>query len=234
MTRKTDLRQQISAGMKMADLIDMNFDLIGVLARIGIGFGFGEDTVEEVCKKQGVNTKTFLLICNVYTFDHFIPTPEALRETDMKDVVTYLHRSHDYYINVSVKYLAEAIEKMIEPCNQKYQNIIHSFFEQYKSELTKHFEYEESKVFPYVLSVLEHSKNADFTILQYEENHTNVEEKLDDFKNIVLKYLPPQCDSQQVMTVLSHLNSLEMDLQKHTIIEDDILVPVVNAMENEK
>ena len=60
-----------------------------------------------------------------------------------------------------------------------------------------------------------------------------VEEKLEDLKNILLKYLPPQCDSQNVMMVLSHLHLLEKDLQKHTLIEDDILVPVVNAMERD-
>lgn len=233
MRRKAEGRYQISATMKMADLIDMNFDLVGVLARIGISFGFGEDTVEEVCARHGVNTNTFLLICIVYTFDNYVPTPGVLREADLKDIVTYLRRSHDYYTQVAVTYLAESIEKMIGPCDSKYQNIIRSFFSQYKNELARHFEFEETQVFPYVMSVLEHREDSGFTILQYEENHTNVEEKLEDLKNILLKYLPPQCDSQNVMMVLSHLHLLEKDLQKHTLIEDDILVPVVNAMERD-
>ena len=51
--------------MKIADLVDFNFNLLGVLTRLGIGFGFGDETVEEVCRRTGINANTFLLICNV-------------------------------------------------------------------------------------------------------------------------------------------------------------------------
>ncbi len=218
--------------MKLADLVEVDFNLLGVLSRLGIGFGFGDETVEEACARTGINTQTFLLICNVYAFDGYTPSAELLRETDLRDIVRYLHQSHAYYMDVAVKALAEALQKMLEPCEERRKSVIRSFFNQYKEELARHFEFEEKTVFPYVNAVLDRGPHADFTILQYEENHTNVEEKLSDLKRIVMKYLPPECDNRQIFDVLFYIHVLEQDLAKHTLIEDEILVPVVGRMED--
>jgi len=218
--------------MKLADLIDINYRLLGVLSRVGIGFGFGDETVAEACAHNNVNVNTFLLICNVYTFDGYRPGPDRLQETDLRDVVKYLHSSHAYYMGVAVRNLADAISRAIAPCDEPRKRVIWSFFAQYKEELSRHFDYEENTVFPYVESVLVHKDCPDFSILQYEENHSNIEEKLDDLKNIVMKYLPQECDNNDILTVLVHLYALGEDLAKHTFIEDEILVPVVNQLEH--
>jgi len=217
----------------MADLVNSNISILGVIPRVGLSFGFGDDTVEEACRKHGVNANTFLLICSVYSLDGYLPSSEFLKKVDIRDVVKCLRRSHSYYTDAA-NALADGIEQMIEPCDDKYKKIIWKFFTEYKEELQKHFEYEEKMVFPYVESVLEHHKNKDFTILQYEENHSNIEEKLDDLKNIVMKYLPKQCDTAKVYNVLLRIFTLEQDLRKHTIIEDDILVPIVNRLEDDE
>lgn len=217
--------------MKMADLMELDFALPGVLTRMGLSFGFGDATVEEVCRKNGINPETFLLICRVYAIDGYRPTNEGLLQTDLRDIIKYLHLSHAYYMDVALKELAAALEQMIEPCDAKRKKVIWRFFTDYKEELAKHFEYEEKRVFPHVEAVLNHTPGEQFTIGEYEENHSNVEEKLDDLKNLVMKYLPVQCDQQQIYKALFYIFMLETDLRKHTVIEDEILVPVVGRME---
>ena len=69
-------RNLLSPAMKMADLMDLRPCLPGVLARMRIPFGFGDQTVEEVCRKQGVDPETFLLVCSVYAVDGYAPTKE--------------------------------------------------------------------------------------------------------------------------------------------------------------
>ena len=115
---------------------------------------------------------------------------------------------------------------------EKQQRIIRKFFADYKEELSKHFAYEEGQVFPYVEAVLNKQNSAPFTIGEYEENHSNVEEKLEDLKNLVMKYIPAPCNQQDAYKVLFYIYTLEYDLGKHTFIEDDILVPMVGRMEN--
>ncbi len=232
MKKNTD-RALLSPSMKMAELMDIDFSLLGVLTRMGLSFGFGEATVEEVCRKGGINPESFLLICEVYAYDGYLPPQSVLEQADLKEIVNYLHRSHAYYMEVAMLELSQALERMIQPCDKRRQSIIRKFFEDYKGELSKHFEYEENQVFPYVYAMLDHKKEGQFTIGEYEQNHSNVEEKLEDLKNLVMKYMPLQCSSQEAFKALFYIYSLELDLRKHTIIEDKILVPMVGRMEHE-
>ena len=103
---------------------------------------------------------------------------------------------------------------------------------EYKDELAKHFEYEEKTVFPHAEAVLRKGADRTFTIGEYEENHSNVEEKLEDLKNLVMKYMPAECGQQDIFKALFYVFSLETDLEKHTVVENDILVPIVNRLEN--
>lgn len=225
-------RHLLSPSMKMADLMNLRFSLLGVLTRMGVPFGFGDATVEEVCRKQGIDPETFLLICGVYAIDGWLPTKERLERADLRDVLKYLRLSHAYYMDVALKELAESLETLIEPCGEKARRIIWRFFADYKDELSKHFEYEEKTVFPHAEAVLRRGADRTFTIGEYEENHSNVEEKLEDLKNLVMKYLPAECRQQDIFRALFYIFSLETDLQKHTVVEDDILVPIVNRLEN--
>ena len=147
-------RRLLSPSMKMADLMNLRFSLLGVLTRMGIPFGFGDETVEEICHRHGADPDTFLLICSVYAFDGYIPTKERLEKADLKEVLRYLRLSHAYYMDVALKELATALENLIEPCGENQKRIIWKFFSEYKDELAKHFEYEEKTVFPHAEAVL--------------------------------------------------------------------------------
>ena len=215
----------LTSAMKMADLMDLRPSLPGVLARMGIPFGFGEQTVEEVCRKQDVDPETFLLICSVYAVDGYLPTKERLRKADLRDVLKYLRRSHAYYMDVALKELADALKTLTEPCGEKHKRIIRQFFSEYKDELAKHFEYEEKTVFPYAEAILHHGRLADD---DYGENHSHMEEKLADLKSLLMKYLPAECGQQDICRALSCIYSLQEDIARHILVEDGVLVPIVN------
>ena len=75
---------------------------------------------------------------------------------------------------------------------------------------------------------------GDYSASKFEENHSNIEEKLNDLKNIVMKYLPHECSPRLASDVLFALFSLSEDLGKHTGIEDLVLVPMTNRMEKKE
>ena len=199
----------ISPAMKMADLLDVNFSILGVFSR------------------------TFLIICKVYAFDGYRPSREQMEGACLEDIVRYLRLSHTYYLETMVPALAAAIEEMIAPCDDMHKKVIRKFFGDYKEELERHFDYEEKTVFPYVEAMIDSREREPYTIGEYEKNHSNVEEKLDDLKKLVTMYQPVQSSSQDCFRVLFYLYSLESDLERHTFIEDGILVPVVSRMEDE-
>lgn len=220
-----------STGMKMAEVPDAEPRLLGVMRRLGIRFGFGEKTVEEVCAENGVNPHTLLLISKIYVNNKYAPSKEELSRSSIKDIVTYLHNSHDFYVGVALDTLEKFIKKMAGTLDEKHSKIITKFYSGYKDEILKHFEYEESVVFPYI-KMLDGGKLPDnYSIDLYEESHSDVDEKLNDLKSIVMKYMPETCDDNLIQNVLTCLYTLENDLSKHTYIEDELLVPMAESRE---
>jgi len=75
------------------------------------------------------------------------------------------------------------------------------------------------------------SQMESYSINDYEDEHDNVEEKLFDLKNLIIKYLPALENNSTSYKILLELFDLEKDLREHARIEDMILVPKVGAME---
>ncbi|MCR5518902.1 MAG: LuxR C-terminal-related transcriptional regulator [Bacteroidales bacterium] len=224
--------KQIHGNMKMAELVEANYHLLAVLTRFGIEGGFGEKTVREICEKNHLDTDTFLLICNVYTKKDYTPSEEILRDGHIDDILRYLHQSHDYYMSNALVLLASTIEDLIIPCPEAQKRVIWKFFSDYKTELDKHFEYEEGEVIPYVQNLLLGKRNPSYSITQLDECHANIEESLSDLKNLILKSLPAECDDRLRVRLLNYIFALQSDLDSHTAIEDNILVPMVKLIEN--
>ena len=153
---------------------------------------------------------------------------------DVRDIVKYLHASHTFYLETAIVRISNDIARLIEPCSDKLQKVIWKFFSDYKDELGRHFQFEEANVLPYVQELLGEGVADDFCIEDFEENHSDVDAKLEDLKNLVMKALPPQCDVQLRTSLLSYLYYLRTDLRRHPLIEDKVLVPVVKRIETHK
>lgn len=218
--------------MRMADLVEADYHLLNVLGRLGIDGSFGRMTVDEACRRNGLDTDTFMLLCEVYADPQHNPPGELLRRCHPSDVMRYLHQSHDYYLNSALVRLASAIERLIAPCQGAQQKVIWKFFTDYKAELDKHFEFEESQVIPYVQNLLIGRRTPGFSIDRFEENHSNIDEKLSDLKKLLMNSLPPECDGKLRLDLLNFLFVLQHDLARHTCIEDGVLVPMVRLIEN--
>ena len=217
---------------KMAALVEADFNLLEMLPRLGITGPFGEKTLEEICIQNGLDPETVAMLCRVYSTPDWKPDAGVLRRAHAGDVLRYLHRSHDHYLNEALVEISSLIEELIKPCGKARQDIIWQFFNGYRDELVKHFGFEEEKVIPYIQDLLIGQRSDDFNIECFEQNHSNIDEKLSDLRNLVIKALPAACDPKTGNELLLRLFRLQEDLLHHTCIEDEVMVPVVKLMEN--
>ncbi|MCD7969593.1 MAG: hemerythrin domain-containing protein [Alistipes sp.] len=217
--------------MKLADLVLEDYRLIPVLERMGIGLGFGEKRVSEACAESGIPVSLFMLICSVHSREGYIPDAACLKSTDISGIVDYLHQSHEYFRTRQIPSMAARLDIIGRSCDPLYGKMLHKFFEGYRTELENHFEYEENEVFPYIKGLLEGHRVKGYSIARFEENHTNIEEKLNDLKNILLKYLPASCCPGERPDLLYDIFRLEEDLARHTTIENLVLIPLVSQLE---
>jgi regulator of cell morphogenesis and NO signaling len=220
-----------TANMKMSDLILANHDLIWILPRFGIELGFGEKSVEEVCLAAQVSLPFFLIVCNIYTYDFYCPDTEQINIHNLQGLLPYLVVSHHYYREERIPHIEYHLQKIANACTPKQGVILMRFFADYKAEIVKHFDYEEKVVFPYIEGLWEGKERADYAINQYQEAHDNIEDKLEDLINIIIKYLPSNVLPKEKASVLFDIFQLSTDLIKHSLIEEKVLIPYVLSIE---
>jgi len=219
--------------MKMADLVLENYHLISILPRFGIELGFGEKSVEEVCAVYHVSLPFFLMVCNIYTYVDYFPVHENINIEHIEGMLPYLANSHHYYLQERIPHIESHLQKIANACSSKQGAILMRFFAEYKDEVISHFNYEEEVVFPYIEGLWAGKDASNYAIRQYEETHSNVEEKLEDLINIIIKYLPSNVLPKEKASVLSDIFLLAADLNKHALIEEKILIPYVESIERQ-
>ena len=224
----------ISGHTKMADAIFQNPTLLTVLPRFGIKLGFGEKTISKLCIDYDINEDIFVLICNIHTFDNYAPSEYDLENIDIKSILTYLDESHRYYTKKRINEIEVRLQAMNERPSSNHYKIINTFFCEYKLEIINHFTYEEQVVFPYIDQLINGEIPMEFHIDKYEKNHDNIDDKLNDLKSIIIKYLPEEDSADERderNDLLREIFLFEDDISKHTRIEDRVLIPIVKKIE---
>ncbi|MEL7586025.1 MAG: hemerythrin domain-containing protein [Prolixibacteraceae bacterium] len=221
---------------KMSSLISGNYNLLPVINRFGIKLGFKEKTIGEVCKEQQINTSFFLAIVNTYTDESYFPHSELLSFSPFL-IIDYLMTTHQYYINYVLPKIERLLNQVLLSCKEDCSSLkmISSFYHKYKTELLLHFQQEDEKVFPYIkeLYTTRELKDPGNSLAVFENEHNNVEVKLSDLKNLIIKYLEPNYDLNDMNEFLIALFQFEKDIFDHARIEDKILNVQVLQFEEE-
>ncbi|MDX9694555.1 MAG: hemerythrin domain-containing protein [Bacteroidales bacterium] len=235
----------VTKDLKMADVIHMNHFSLSILDRFGIELGFGDKTVEETCREFNVDYHFFLEIINAFIDKDYFPKKQ-LQGFSVNLITDYLQKTHTYYIKTKVPEIEGLIDEMVNTCNSQkdIMSLLKRFFFEYNTELQNHIMREEKVVFPYT-QMIEKAYNAakidpaviknmeEYSIDIFEKEHDDIEEKLFDLKNILIKYLPQPNNKKLCHNLLHELFSLEKDINDHSRIEDKVLVPKIRAMEKE-
>lgn len=229
---------------KMAEIILRNYQLLPIISRFGIKLGFGNKTIEEVCRDRNVDLSFFLEILNSYHNADYFPENQ-LSKFKSNVMISYLTNAHFYYLNSKVPHIEQFINKMeagAKKENSKNVGLLRHFFKEYRIDLEHHFNEEEKSVFPYVLElekVLE-SNDCSKGLLEkirhepievYERNHESLEVKLADMKNLIIRFLPPLNCEDDCEHLLTELFQLESDIEDHTRMEEKVLIPKVKMLE---
>ena len=229
---KSNKSRLFSSDSRLSDLITAHPSLLTLLTRLGISLGFGDRSIADVCEASGVDTSFFLLICNVYTFNNYIPSTPTILDTDMNGLVPYLEKSHKYYVDKCLPHIERHLDAIAQKLGGRIGKVFISFFQEYKQEVEEHFSHEERDVFPHIRALMSGERDMSYSIGMFLHTHSDIEGKLDDLLNIVFKYLPPQVDDDNVMDVVYDILRLREDLKKHTFIEEKIMVPLVCHLES--
>jgi regulator of cell morphogenesis and NO signaling len=226
---------------KLSDVIHHDHRLLPILNRFGIRLGFGDQSVAEVCKSNGINSEFLIEIVNTYHDPDYFPRDKFL-DFPLPLIVEYLKKTHQYYYNFYIPEIEKQLNELIASAPEENNlSLLTRFYLKFKQELHEHLQYEDKFTFPYVIELHNlHSKSLRLTnreslpaksIVEFEETHSDVDSKLLDLKNIIIKYLNASYDDNKCNTLITTIFNFEDDLRDHSRIEDKIMVPKVLQIE---
>lgn len=217
----------------MSDLICDNYPMLLVMSRFGIDLGFGENTIAQVCQNSNVDLDTFLAVVNVLTIGDKHSLKIDYSKISLLSLTQYLHNSHDYFLNYRLPDIRDRLIESIDKSDNAVSIVIINYYDEYVAEVNKHMMYEEETLFPYVKAITQGISTDGYSAAVYSEHHDNIETKLSELKNIIIKYYPAKT-TNQLNNVLYNIFSCERDLASHGYIEDFLLVPAIKDFELNK
>ncbi len=212
----------------VADLVEADYETLTLLSRFSLPLGFGDKTIDELCRISGIKTDVFLLTVN------FILTGgidnARLERVSPGDVAEFLHNSHNYYLDYKFPHIRGNMLAALDPAQAQINPIIVKYFDDYIESGKSHFEYEETVLFPYVAR-LERGERCGYSADDFLKRHDHdVEDNLSELKNIILRYYTTSVP-YRMYDVLVDICNCEADLKVHSEIENRILVPLLRRLE---
>lgn len=143
----------------------------------------------------------------------------------------YLKASHAYYIDFQLPFIRkELVEALDESDN--LARLILKLYDEYAHSITNHMKYEEKAVFPYVQSLIDGTAPVNFDIETFSKHHVQIDMKLKELKNIIIKYLPSDgLHNNQLSATLYDIYNNEEWLNLHSQVEEEIFIPAVRNQE---
>lgn len=219
------------ANDRMSDLICDNYSLLMVMSRFGLSLGFGDKTVKEVCETQGVDYRTFLAVANFISEDQCAYSEDD-NDFSLTSLMDYLKRAHTYFLDFNLPRIRrKLIEALDYAGGADLSYLIMRFFDEYAKEVRRHMEYENEAVFTYVDGLMQGHLSDHYNIAIFTSKHNQIEAKLKELKNIIIKYYPEQGSNNLLNTVLFDIFNCEQDLASHCQVEDYLFVPAVASLE---
>ena len=188
--------------------------------------------MKEACDTNGIHCRTFLSVIN-FIAEGNVVVHETYEHISIESVINYLKNAHHYFLTYKLPSIRAKLMEAVESSDQSepYKVVFMKFFDEYFQEVRKHMDYEDKTVFPYVMRLLAGSPDKKYRIADFEEHHTDVDSKLSELKNIIVKYYPSKGQNYKMNDVLFDLYACEKDLALHNMIEDFFFVPVIEAIE---
>ena len=212
---------------RMCDLVCDRYAVLQVMSRFGIALGFGDKTIAEVCAENKVDTATFLAVVNMLM--NFGNGAELAGEVSVRSLTDYLHNSHSYFLDFRLPAIRRKLIEAVDCAQSDVSFAIMRFFDEYAAEVQRHMSYEEQTVFPYVESLLAGEKSTAYSMDIFRRQHDQVDIKLRELKNIIIKYYPSG-STNELNGVLFDIFNCEHELASHNAVEDEIFIPAVERL----
>jgi len=197
-------------------------------------------TGQEADESIDMNPELIELILDLYNDDEGFKY-EKMQQFSLGEILSYLQATHRYYLTKKLPEIEQSLVHIFSKYGQSHQLLasLAFFFNDYKAKLIEHIQMEERTLFPYIQKLIEASKGetilakSKFSINQFIDSHSCIEDELQEVSQLIHRYSGSDAVPLPYKIFLNQVEIFEIELRKHAIIEDHVLVPMALALEKE-
>jgi len=234
----------ISRDLILLDIVQDNPLLASVVDRFGIPYSRWTLSLEKACEGHSVNIDLLIEMLKAFSENNAFPK-EELYKLPIESIIEYLIKTHLYYINSRLPRIEQFIDLLIDHYGKfdVHLYLLKDYFQDYKRDMLAHICIEERNLFPYILKLLKASQKENnalelFKLLEanaitrFISEHHHVEDELGEIRRRLNNYSEAHNHKVQITTLFYELRLFEIDLLTHGKVEDDILIPRSQEIEN--
>lgn len=221
----------------MSDVISDDYRILQIISRFGIKLGFGDQSVAATCQAAGVDVSTFLTVAGYVKDPAHARISEMAEQVDLGTLIAYLKNSHTYFTDFRLPSIRRKLLSALDlSAGRRIAMLILRFYDEYAQEVSRHMEFENTRVHPYVETLLQGKLPAEsFAQIreQCDQQHGGIEKSLSELKSIIVKYYPPGSNALLMGEVLMDIFMTDEDLHSHYGMEDTLLAECIHRLEHE-
>ena len=157
-------------------------------------------------------------------------------EENLSLVVDYLRKTHAYYRNACFPEIEQQLLEIIK--NGGIHGLIAlkalEDFRAYANHMIQHMKEEEKYFFPYAESLFIGIRNDKVNAIDFKHEQKEERSVLTEMRIMIASMIKRDTDFSVFSIVCQKLNWLERDIKLHAKIEEQVLIPIMIKLENER
>lgn len=204
-----------------------------------------DPAAQDIYTRFNMESELMELILELYHNDEEEFQYQKLHKFSIEQVLSYLQASHKFYLSKKLPEIEQTMMHIFNKYGHTHQILasLTSFFNDYKNRLIEHIRMEEKTFFPYIKGLIMASKGEmpskevdellnNLSIASFDDNHDPIEDDLKSVSSIIHSYSANVETPLPYRVFLNQVELFEMELRKHAIIEDHVLVPMAREIES--
>ncbi len=128
-----------SPSTRLSDILKDNFRRSNLLYLLDIKVD-DDDTssLEEVCRASHINLELFLHLCNIYTFEDYLPEENITGEFPVDPTIDYIITAHSFFTNENMPLVNQYYDDLQPVLSEKSNETTKTLYENFLAVLDEH------------------------------------------------------------------------------------------------
>lgn len=210
---------------KLSDAVMTHPELISVINRLGINLGVGDNSVGSICSREHIDSDFFIAVVNTFLNKDYFPV-DGRGTFKLDKTIDYLGKTSLFYRHLQLPNIERHFRSLIEKSGSDNNLLLlRRFFEEMRDQLNECLEYDDTVLFPSLLSGEVPDGFVNMDARNYE-----VEEKIHDLLFFFVVHLTGSYDRNLCTAVVQAVFSLYKDYMQNNRIRTRIFLPLVEEM----